>query len=132
MYGATFVGLSEETWESLPEDLQNIMTEIAEEYMFEHEPALLSQYEEAACTKLLEEGATVALAPEEEVTAWKERVGDSILEAWYDDVQSLGVPRDVAEKFYQDYITKLRSYEAESPYRLGVAECAARSPDPAD
>lgn len=127
MYSSVGVGISLELWNGLPEDLQNIMTEVAEEYMFEREPAALMAYEDEACTKLLDAKATVTLAPDAEVEAWKAEVGDTIKDAWRATVLERGVTAEVVDAFYADYTATLAKYEADSKYVLGVAKCAARS-----
>lgn len=127
MYASTGVGISLDLWNKLPEDLQKIMTEVAEEYMFNQEPAALMKYEEDACTKLLAAKATVKVAPDAEVEAWKTQVGDSIQKAWRETVVGKGVAPEVVDGFYKAYTETLAKYEAESKYELGVAKCAARS-----
>jgi TRAP-type C4-dicarboxylate transport system substrate-binding protein len=127
MYSSVGVGISLELWNEIPEDLQKIMTEVAEEYMFQREPAALMTYEEDACTKLLDAKATVTLAPEAEVEAWKGEVGETIKDAWHATVVEKGVAPEIVDAFYDDYAATLAKYEAESKYELGVAKCAARS-----
>ncbi len=127
MYASVGVGISLETWNKMPEDLQKIMTEVAEEYMFEREPAALMGYEDEACTKLRDAGATVRRASDAEVEAWKAEVGDTIKDAWRQTVLDRGIAPEVVDAFYEDYTATLAKFEAESKYELGVAKCAGRS-----
>lgn len=127
MYASVGVGISLDLWNKMPEDLQKIMTEVAEEYMFQREPAALMGYEEAACTKLLDASATVKIAPEAEVEAWKVEIGDTIKDAWRATALERGISAEVVDAFYEDYTATLARYEAESKYELGVAKCAGRS-----
>jgi TRAP-type transport system periplasmic protein len=127
MYASTGLGISLDLWNKIPEDLQKVMTEVAEEYMFEREPAALMNYEDEACTKLLAAKATVTVAPEAEVEAWSKEVGDTIQQAWRQTVIDKGVAAETVDGFYKDYRATLAKYEAESKYELGVARCAARS-----
>lgn len=126
-YGSVALGLSLKTWDSTPPELQELMTEVAEEYMYEIEPAQAEKFDDQACEQLLAEGGTVSVIDEDEVNAWEAEVGDTAVNGWK-GAAAAGENLDEAavEAFFEEYKAIIEENE-DSAYTLGVERCAERS-----
>jgi TRAP-type C4-dicarboxylate transport system substrate-binding protein len=111
------VAINRDTWDSLPEEVQNAMIEAGEYYTVSHGQDLLERHE-AALKTMVEVGASqnppVTITPmsEEDRQAWVNAM-PNIAKEWADGLGAQGVP---AADFMRAYMDGLRA-RGETPVR---------------
>jgi TRAP-type C4-dicarboxylate transport system substrate-binding protein len=125
-YASAAVVISKDKWDSLRAETQEAMSEAAS-VAVDTSFKLLTEAEDAACDEITSAGGQVTLLPEDEVSAWKSMVGDSVVEAWRTAATKAGVAEEAANDFYDKYISTLDKLDSESEYQDGMARCANAS-----
>lgn len=125
-YASAAIGVSKRWWDSLEPRVQQLMTEIAEEFMFEAGLPLVMQMEADACEIILASGGSVEAKPEDQVALVRERVGDASAERWLAGAVERGIAEDVALAFRADFLAKYEAHVGQTDYVSGMAACAAR------
>ncbi|MEL6964434.1 MAG: C4-dicarboxylate TRAP transporter substrate-binding protein [Pseudomonadota bacterium] len=69
------LGINKDVWETLSDDVQQVLTELGEEYTVAHAEEVMARYE-SFLAKLPEAGATVTELPAADVEAWKAGLPD--------------------------------------------------------
>ena len=114
------VSINADVWDSLPQDIRTIMEDAADDALeayFEVE----AETQATACDVIEEYGGQVFVWDDDSTEAWRELVGDSIIDQWRERAGQN------AEEFEQAFLDALASTEAEVEHpRDGVAECASR------
>lgn len=111
------VAINQDTWDSLPEEVQNAMIEAGQYYTESHGKDLLERHE-AAIDTMVETGAEqdppVQVSPmsDEDIEAWTEAM-PNIAKEWADSLEEEGVP---ARDFLSAYMEGLRE-QGEEPVR---------------
>lgn len=111
------VAINRDTWDSLPEEVQNAMIEAGQYYTDSHGKDLLDRHE-FALNKMVEIGAdqnppvTIKVMPPEERAAWVNKLPD-IAGEWAEGLEAQGVP---AKAFLAAYMDGLRA-RGEKPVR---------------
>ncbi len=118
--GVAFSGalaINRDTWDGLPEEVQNAMIEAGRAYTLAHGKDLLERHE-VAMQKMVELGAgqnppvTITVMPEEERVKWVNKLPDLAGE-WAAQLEGQGVP---AKAFLAAYMDGLREH-GEKPKR---------------
>lgn len=125
-YASAAIGVSKKWWDGLDPKVQALMTEIAEEFMFEAALPLVVEMERAACDTILKSGGTVTIFSEAQIAEVRERVGDVSAERWLAGATDRDVSPEAAKAFRTAYLANYRAYEADADYRSGMEACAAR------
>lgn len=99
--------VNQDTWDSLPDDIQAVINDMADESVTTH-MRILQEVVDRACDTFLESGGTISSLSDEDKAEWREAIGDSILEQWFEDTG------ENAQEFWDQYIDALRRYEAET------------------
>lgn len=120
VFAATPINL--DLWESMPEDIQTILTEVSAEYQ-DTVAQYLAETEDEVCQTILDAGGTVTVLPDEDIDRIRAAVGDSIVQDWVETAEARGVD---AEDFLAEYTEKLAMYEEQVDYVSGVNRCADR------
>lgn len=112
MYSSTFIGIMNlDKWNSLPEDLQAIFTEVSDEFMDYHATS-----EEASAKnniqKLIDEGKNLLVLPEEEQARWRELI-QPVIDAEIEKRESDTVP---ARAFYERMLELVEEYNVEEGF----------------
>lgn len=123
-YAVTANIISLQTWEQMPEDIQEAITEVSEGYLDQYLESL-AELEVAACDELLEAGGDVTLLDESATAEWEEEAGPAIQEIWANDVEASNPEADT-DAFFDEYTSTLEGYETESGYEPAMERCAAR------
>jgi TRAP-type transport system periplasmic protein len=111
------IAVNRDSWDSLPEEVQNAMIEAGRYYTEAHGEDLLTRHE-AAIEKMVEMGAgqnppvSVVEIPQEERQAWVANM-PNIAKEWADALEAQGVP---AGDFLRAYMEGLRA-RGETPVR---------------
>ncbi|MFW6287058.1 MAG: TRAP transporter substrate-binding protein DctP, partial [Candidatus Sumerlaeota bacterium] len=87
-----FVVMNKEKWESLPEDVQQVFTEVSAEWVDRH-GAAWDQADEEGRAFIAELNKTVIEIPEEDKAEWTAKV-EPILTTYVDDTTAKGLPGD--------------------------------------
>lgn len=123
-YALTMNVINKRTWDGLPADLQDIITEVSDGYLDTYLETL-AEHENAACDKLLDAGGTITILDEDEAADWADRTQDAVKASWAKQVESSGSGVD-ADEFYNAYMGALETYEADATYEPALQRCAAR------
>lgn len=127
VYVNVALGFSENAWSQVPEDLRDIMSDVTDDYYGgDAERILIEQYE-AACEAYMEVDGTFTILDEGEISAWREDVGDEILDEWKDFSVENGVEAGDVEQFLDDYRSTVAEFESTSDYKDGIRACAAKA-----
>lgn len=123
-YAVTANIINIDTWESMPTDIQDAITEVSEDYMDTYLENL-AELEVAACDELLEADGDVTILDESQTSDWRDEAGPAIREIWADDVKSSNPEADT-DAFFEAYTSTLEQYESESDYESAMKRCAER------
>lgn len=125
-YASAAIGVSKRWWDSLDPKVQDLMTEIAEEFMFESGLPLIVQMEEDACDRILEHGGSVTVFSDEDIATMEELVGTASVDRWLAAATQRGIDEQVAIEFREQFLEKYEDYKGQVPYESGAQACAAR------
>jgi len=108
-------GINTDTYESLPEDVQQVLAELGAEYS-KANAALIVEREKSVYEAFAAEGATVTDMPAEQKQEWVDRLPDLGV-AWVEAVEATGAPaRDIMKIFMEtvqaEGATPLRDWSA--------------------
>lgn len=116
---ATIINLS--TWQSLPEDIRDIITEVSSRHV-ERAMPILMQVEDETCKTITEGGGIVGVLPEEDVDIWRGTFTEQAVATWRERATQVHDPA-VVDEFYEQYLELLEAAEAASDYETGIARC---------
>ena len=125
-YASAAIGVSKRWWDSLDADLQALMTEIAEEFMFTAALPLVVEMESAACDKILESGGTVTILSDDQVAEFREKAGDASAQRWRAAAIERGVAEQAVDDFRNAFLAKYAANAGKVEYASGMRACAAR------
>jgi TRAP-type C4-dicarboxylate transport system substrate-binding protein len=108
-------GINTDTYESLPEDVQQVLAELGAAYSRAN-AALIVEREKSVYDAFEAEGATVTDMPAEQKQEWVDRLPD-LGAAWVEAVEATGAPaRDIMKIFMEtvqaEGATPLRDWSA--------------------
>jgi TRAP-type C4-dicarboxylate transport system substrate-binding protein len=104
------VSINRDSWDGLPEEVQNAMVEAGKYYTEAHGRDLVERHE-AVLNKMVELGAgqnppvTIVEMPEGELIKWVNKMPD-IANEWAEPLEARGIP---AKAFVADYMAALRA-----------------------
>jgi TRAP-type C4-dicarboxylate transport system substrate-binding protein len=116
--------INDEVWETLPEDIQQIMTEASETVWNNLSGDYLTSIFDETCDRAEEQGVTLSTWSDEESNKWADAVGDTLVEDWKAEATAAGAT-DV-DAFYDDYLAELEAATDASDYVAPVEYCQAR------
>jgi TRAP-type C4-dicarboxylate transport system substrate-binding protein len=105
------VAINRDSWDGLPEEVQNAMIEAGKYYTAEHGKDLVERHE-IALNKMVELGATIVEMPEGELQKWVNKMPD-IASDWAGPLEARGIP---ARAFLAAYLDGVRA-RGETPAR---------------
>ncbi|MCI5108944.1 MAG: C4-dicarboxylate TRAP transporter substrate-binding protein [Marivita sp.] len=105
------VAINRDSWDGLPEKVQNAMIEAGRYYTEEHGKDLVERHE-AALNKMVELGATIVDMPDGELVKWVNKMPD-VANDWAAPLEERGIP---AKEFLAAYMDGLRA-RGETPAR---------------
>lgn len=118
VYTVNSLIVGQSVWGSLTEEQQAIISEVAAEIPEQHFE-LLAASEDAACAALEEVGATVSVWGQAEKDAWRELVGDQLIDQWNTAAVAAGADADA---LWEQYTSLLD--ESSGDFESGIARCA--------
>lgn len=107
-------------WDSMPADVQKVLTEVSDEYQTKV-IEILRETEDEVCATIKAAGGSVTVLSDADIAAIKEKVGNQINDKWIADATARGAD---AAPFFADYTATLAKYEKEAKYVSGVKRCA--------
>jgi len=125
-YASAAIVMNLDLWNSLDPDLQALMTELAEEFMFEAAIPLVAEMESEACDAILAANGTVTVFPAAEVEAARATIGDASLNRWRTAAVTSGVSEADVDAFRAEWLRRYESFVGQVPYTSGMAACANR------
>jgi len=82
--------MNKKKWDTLPSDIQKIMTQVAKEAIDKH-VALYQKVEGQMVDKAHKGGAKVVILSDEEKASWREAAGPKLWEKWVNDKKAKGL-----------------------------------------
>lgn len=116
--------MNDEVWNSLPEDIQDIMLQASEEVWGGLEGGYLEAIFDETCDRAEEQGVSLSTWSDEETAKWESAVGDTLVNDWKAEARAAGA--DDVDGFYADYLAELETATAESDYIAPVEYCLSR------
>lgn len=121
-FGAGVVTMNAEEWESLDDDVKEAMEASAAE-SFTSSAEIFATEEAATCETIKAEGATVTSLDEEQVAAFQEAIGDSLVGVWRDAATGSGVAEETLDEVWAAYEGYLEEFAPDSTYESGMQAC---------
>jgi TRAP-type C4-dicarboxylate transport system substrate-binding protein len=127
LYTDLITTISLDAWEDLPPDVQEVFTEVSEEWYDTFLSDFLAPDSEEACTSILESGAIedFGVLADDQAEEWRERSADGLLDAWRADAHA-AIGEEAAEQYLDEYLALIEQWETESDYVPDVYLCAER------
>lgn len=114
--------MSKSAWDRLPEDLQGVVSEVAEEYL-DVAVDTLQEKEASACEAMTEDGRSVTKLTGTELDAWKDKAAAKVRGDWLASAQKAGLSKDAAADFLSTYEEALTDETARADYTNGMIAC---------
>lgn len=93
-------GVNADTWETLPEDVRQVLTKLGHEYSHEN-ARLIEAKETLAFETMAKEGATITTMPEEQRVEWVKKLPD-LGKLWVETNEAKGLPaREIMKQFME-------------------------------
>lgn len=127
LYTIVAAHMSQESYDELPEDLQQVIDEVTEEWIASTAYEGYAEGYDELCSDFLENNADQLEVwerwPDEEIQRWEEALGDGAVDHWIETARGQGVenPEEVLEK-YQEFLAEA---EEESTYESPIEDCMA-------
>ena len=115
--------INEEVWDSLPEDIQQIMTDASIEVWGGLKGGFLEEIFDETCSVAKKQGVKLSTWSDAESKKWETAVGDSLVKSWRDEAKSAGADDAQLDAFYADYLAKLETATEASDYVAPVEYC---------
>lgn len=128
-FGAGSIGMSQAVYDELPSDLQAVVDEVSEEFSAKNAEITMER-EAEACQTVLDAGGGVTTLPDDQVEAWRDQIGDRIIEQWRADVAEAGLSEEDIAAIEEDFRTQAEELSSATTYVSGLTECREQSPDP--
>lgn len=116
VYAAVSLAFNLETWQGLPEDVQAVFLEVAEEAPAKFLEVTEASVSEAVDKLIATEGLTVERTSPETDAAWREKVAEPVWNAWIEETAAKGLP---AREVFEEYRALVETYEESSTYTPG-------------
>ena len=107
-----------DVWNDLPQDIQDAMTQAAEEH-YDEVSRIYGEVLRGECESMHDTGVEFSAWDDAEVDRWLDVVGDSILEAWSDEVADI----EGAAEFTDFYFDRMAEHEPASEWQSGLSIC---------
>lgn len=120
-YAVTMNVINQKTWDSMPDDIQDVINNASAGYLDSYIDVLADQ-ETAACKELMDAGGTATVLPKSETDAWEAKAKPAVFKKWKKDV-SANSSAD-PQSFYDAYNDALEDSESEASYEPALQRCA--------
>jgi TRAP-type transport system periplasmic protein len=118
MFGGMFFVINKKKWDSLPKDIQEIMTQVAHEAIEKHVD-LYMKIESQMVDRAHEGGAKVVILTDEEKARWKNTAGPKLWDKWVSDMNEAGLKGSYIFNRWKEIITKENKHSAyKSAYQV--------------
>ena len=104
-FGGMFFVMNKKKWDTLPSDIQKIMTQVAKEAIDKH-VALYQKVEGQMVDKAHKGGAKVVILTDEEKARWREAAGPKLWEKWVNDKKAKGLNGAYIFKKWKELISE--------------------------
>lgn len=108
-----FLGIRDAAWNSIPSDLQKLMSDVAKEVPKSYEQIYQIDGDGASLAKMKAAGVAVS-APSADDIAKVEAAIPNAVKVWEDDLSSKGLP---GKEVYDTYVSLLKKYEPSNPFK---------------
>ena len=126
-FTAKTIAFGLDTWNELPADIQDIITEIGGVDWWDYEITQIKDTITGVCDTLIENGGGVIIWSQEETDKANDLIGDSLWEIWRKQVADAGVSAEDAAAFEDALRTTSVELAKSNDFDSGLEECAERS-----
>ena len=124
---AKAIVFSDDAWNELPSDVQDIINELGATDWFEYEQEQLRDTVISSCDTLIAQGGGVIAWDESEQDKAHALIGDSLWEIWRDQASQAGISAEDIEGFETALREKSLAFAETTPFDDGVDECVSRT-----
>lgn len=104
LYAMSGYAINQSVWESLPDDVRDVMTEVAAEMAPSFVEDFLIPFIAEVCVTAVEEGATVEpIGPASQGEAWAAQGREEQVAAWIDSAASVEDPQAAVDQYVEAY-----------------------------
>jgi TRAP-type transport system periplasmic protein len=107
-------GMNKDKWDSLPEELQNMITEVKEDFQANSFHEIYQIGEEAFEQKFIDAGGNIVEPSEEDYQYMIDVISKTVWEEWIKGMNEKGLPGEKVLNTYKDLVGK---YEKENPFK---------------
>jgi len=104
-FGGMFFVINKKKWDSLPNDIQEIMSQVAHEAIDKHVD-LYMKIESQMVDRAHEGGAKVVILTDEEKARWKNTAGPKLWDQWISDKEAAGLKGSYIFNRWKEIITE--------------------------
>lgn len=123
VYSQSAVAISQNILDEMPEELQDVVAGVEEDFLTEWPQINMDNYA-AACEQYQEQGAKFAVLPEGAVAEVRNLVESEIIPIWKEGVAESGRDVSEADALLAEYLELVASHESEATtYRNPFTEC---------
>lgn len=115
--------MNNDIWNSLPEDLQQVVTEASIEVWGGLEGEYLEEIFDETCAVAEQQNVKLSTWSDSEAQKWADAVGDSLVESWRAEAKSSGATDEELDAFYADYLEAVQAATDASTYVPPVEYC---------
>ncbi|WP_227935966.1 TRAP transporter substrate-binding protein [Alkalihalobacillus deserti] len=107
------IGMNLDVYESLPEDIQNIIEEVQQDFDAKMHHELFVESDEKSAQKYAEQGVVIHETSEEDLNKVRELAAELVWNEWVKEQEDLGLP---GQQVLDTFVELVEKYEQESPY----------------
>lgn len=122
-YLMTAAPITKEVWDSMPQDIRDILEEVSRELLDGPVWDIYSQVEEDVCDAILDAGGEISRFSDDDVSEWENAVRDDLTAEWLQEVEGRGLD---GEAFLDQYEDALERNAADVTFEPGIWVCADR------
>lgn len=123
VFASAALGVNTSVWDELPDDVKQVMGEVAQELMAEKSVQILSELDERACNAIKGVNGSVTVYSEDAIEEWSGTVRPKALEQWRTTALA-SLDEEQVQSFETVYIEALERHAAAVSYRDGMSTCA--------
>ncbi|WP_227935455.1 TRAP transporter substrate-binding protein DctP [Alkalihalobacillus deserti] len=109
----SIIGMNLDVWESLPEDIQNIIEEVQQDFDAKMHHELFIKSDEKSAQTYAEQGVVIHETSEEDLNKIREAAAELVWDEWVKEQEDLGLP---GQEVLDTFVELIEKYEQEIPY----------------
>lgn len=125
-YSSVGIGFNQAFWNSLPDDIKQVIREVSEEYMAMVAAKVLTEREDLACDAIQSVNGTITIFGDDQVLDWQNQMRTTALEGWRKRAFEVAGDEQAIEAMEDAYLGFLKAQTEQVSYADGMVRCAER------